>query len=174
MSQENVSQNSGTSQEQIEQSSNELSACKMQVQELQARLGYLAADFDNYRRNADKDRILWYGKAQAEVLLQVLTIVDDFDRAFEATQVPLADPTMHNLKSWIDGFSMIRQSLSKILEKYDVKEMPASGQFDPERHEALAQVQSADHASGEIVSVIRKGYLFKGAVLRTALVTVAE
>lgn len=182
MSQENVAQNEDfNQQDQVEVNagkSTELDACKDKVASLEERLRYLSADFDNYRRNADKERSQWFIRAQGEVLLELLAVVDDFDRAFDAAGKQIAKDntdlaSQFDFASWLEGFSFIKSGLEKILKKYEVEQMPTKGEFDPEKHEALQQVASDDHESGFIVSVLRKGYLYKGVVLRTAQVIVA-
>ena len=75
---------------------------------------------------------------------------------------------------WIAGFEMIQKSLNKLLEKYEVKEISDFQNFDPELHEAIAQVASDEHESGQIVNVVQKGYILKDKILRPAKVTVAK
>lgn len=178
MSEQNLSQNEQRDQEQNSEQNvehpNVLETCKKQVNSLEEQIRYLSADFENYRRNSEKDRGLWYIKAQGQVLTDILQIVDDFDRAFDVAHQQMEGGNKSELASWLEGFSFIRNALEKILAKYDVTAMEATGEFDPERHEALQQVESPDHESGSIVSVIKKGYLYKGTVLRTAQVIVAK
>ena len=78
------------------------------------------------------------------------------------------------MKSWLDGFKMIRKNLDKKLTDLGVEEVDCSGKFDPNLHEALMQVESEDHKHGEIVQVVSPGYLFGGVVIRHAKVSVAK
>lgn len=121
-----------------------------------------AADFENFKKRSEKERLMWIANAQSSVLLDVISIVDDFDRAFSSSASKDA------------GFELIYKSLQKILEKYGVQEIKDLTEFDPVKHEAILQVESADHKQDDIVQVLQKGYLFKGEVLRPAKVSVAK
>jgi len=130
-----------------------------------------AADLENYKRRVEKDQALWYKQAQERVLLDLLKVVDDFDRAQEERQDQ--EPS-EELKGWFEGFELIYKSFQKMLQQYDVDEIEQMTQFDPHLHEAVVQVDSPDHESGQIVEVLQKGYMFKDDVLRPAKVTVAK
>jgi len=127
------------------------------------------ADLDNFSKRMDKERVQWKNLAQEAMLEDILPIIDDFDRAFAAPKEEHQD-----MQQWLAGFNMIRASFYKFLDKYDVKEIPASMPFDPEYHESLMQVDSPDHKSGEIVAILQKGFTFKGQVLRPAKVSIAK
>lgn len=146
----------------------ELASCLAERDSWKEKYVRVQADLDNFSKRIEKERLQWRNTVQAALLLDILPIVDDFDRAFEQ-KVESQD-----IQSWLAGFEMIRKSLQKLLEKYDVKEIPATLPFDPEYHEALVQVESPAHASGEIVGILQKGYTFRGEVLRPAKVSVAK
>lgn len=129
------------------------------------------ADFDNFTKRIDKERIGWRTSAQATVLQDVLNIVDDFDRAFEQLHKQQSTPDM---QTWLAGFDMIRKSFYKFLDTYEIKEISASMPFDPHYHESLMQVDAPDKQSGEIVAILQKGFTFKGQILRPAKVSVAK
>lgn len=131
----------------------------------------LQADFDNFTKRNEKERIQWATAAQAALLNDILPIVDDFDRAM--AQISNKE-IVAELKTWLEGFQFIHKALYKFLEKYDVEEIPASKPFDPKYHEALVQVESPEHKSGEIVAILQKGFIYKGNVLRPAKVSVAK
>jgi len=146
----------------------EQQGCGQELAQLKEQYARTVADFDNYRKRMAKEQIAYAQAVQARVLGDVLTIVDDFERA-------LAQDVAHDdIESWLEGFSLIHASLLKMLEKYNVKPMTAYTTFDPHFHEAIAQIESADHASGQIVEVVQQGYLIGDSVLRHAKVTVAK
>ncbi|HLB40824.1 MAG TPA: nucleotide exchange factor GrpE, partial [Candidatus Babeliales bacterium] len=98
-----------------------------------------------------------------------LSTVDDFEQAFlqyEAGKNP-------ELDQWITGFKMIHQSFHDLLTKFNIKVIDASMPFNPEYHEAIAQVAAAQ-PSGTIVTVHQKGFVLGDRVLRPAKVTVAQ
>lgn len=148
--------------------SDELTACKTERDAWKEKYVRVQADLDNFTKRIDKERLQWRNTVQASLLLDILPIVDDFDRAFEQSQ------TTADMQSWMAGFEMIYKNLKKFLDKYEVKEVPASLPFDPAYHEALVQVESPAHKSGEIVAILQKGYTFRDSVLRPAKVSVAK
>lgn len=140
--------------------------------QLQAKFLYLNADFDNFRRNVTKERAQWMQTAQGKILESLLQIVDDFDRA--RADLKNAEDLSEAEKLRLEGFDLIYKSFLKILEKYEVVEIKADGEFSPLHHEAVMQVASDDIDSGNIVEVFQKGYTHKNSVLRPAKVSVAQ
>jgi len=130
----------------------------------------LTADFQNYKKRVDIDRLEWSFDAQKKVFLDLLDVKDNFDRALEQErkQENSAKAT------WIAGFEMIYQSIEKMMGRYGIKEITDFSAFNPKYHEALVQVESADHTSGDIVQVLQKGYLMHDKVIRPATVSVAK
>lgn len=156
------------SQETIQEKQNatiehRLNECLLEKDEWKDRCLLTAADFENFKRRSEKERISWITNTQASVLTDVLGIVDDFERA-------LAQPVDQSR----EGFELIYKSLQKILNKYGVQEIKEITEFDPNLHEAIMQVESPDHQSGQIVQVLQKGYRFKEQILRPAKVSVAK
>ncbi len=157
----------GTEQEMAVQ----LERCKAEVEQWKERFVHVSADLDNFTRRINKERLQWAHRSQEMILVDLLTIVDDFDRSMqEQKKLELSQ----DMKTWLSGFTMIHTALKKLLEKYDVKEITQVTVFDPVLHEALAQVDAPERKSGDIVQVMQKGYYFKDAVLRPAKVSVAK
>ena len=130
----------------------------------------LNADLQNYKRRIEKERTEWMHLAQEKVLEPMLSIADDLDRAIENSE---KNPEVAK-SAWFEGFKLIQKNLHKALADLGVQEIPVSGDFNPELHEALVQVESPDHKSGHIVQLLNKGYTLKGKVLRHAKVSVAK
>ena len=149
----------------------ELAACIQDVNDLKETCKRVAADFENFKKRVERDRIAWTKSAQAEVLRDLLPIVDDFDRAIAEYQKSQGQ-SQH--ESWIAGFELIRKTFDKFLHTYGVTEIKQMTSFDPELHEAITQVESTTHKTGEILDVVQKGYMFNGHLLRAARVTVAK
>lgn len=158
-----------------EQSSNdlqaELDACKVTSDQWQQRFIQVSADMQNYKRRMEKEQLSWTRRAQEGVLVQLLPIVDDFDRALAEQKKHAVD---QDLSAWMVGFEMISKELYKFLKSVHVTEILTSSAFDPELHEAVAQVEAPEVASGDIVEVLQKGYMLGDQVLRPAKVTVAR
>lgn len=155
------------------QPDNVLMQCQEQLALWQDKYMRLNADFDNYRKRTAKEQVLWRQNGQKEILLPLLDIVDNFDRA-------LKKDVASEQQAWQEGFILIRKALDKLLFQFGVEPMDNYQVFDPVFHEALAQVESPNHQAGAIVEVIQPGYLMKDtsinhtSVLRTAKVTIAK
>ena len=143
---------------------NELSAVKDQL----VRLG---ADFQNYKKRIEKDRSEWSQTAQARLVVELLPIIDNFDRALKEAQ---KDGIKPEFAQWLSGFELIHKTFDEFLKRNNISEIPLLEKFDPELHEALMQVDSPEHASGQIVQVLQRGFMFYNKVLRPAKVSVAK
>lgn len=149
----------------------ETEQCRAQLAKAEERIKYLYADFENFRRNTEKERAIWVSSAQARVFTDLLTVVDNFERAIDdLSGALLTEPERARLQ----GFELIYKELAAVLGRYGVAEIPVNIPFDPEKHEALVRVEGSDMASGQIVAVLQKGYLVKDTVLRPAKVSVAK
>lgn len=140
-------------------------AVEQAIAEWKQRYAYLSADFENFKRRSAKEHELMRMSIYARILKPLLLIMDDFDRACDAADTQSIA---------IEGFKFIRKSVEKLLMDSGVTEMIVEATFDPEKHEALVQVHSPEHKSGDIVAVLQKGYVFNDVVLRPAKVSVAE
>jgi molecular chaperone GrpE len=160
-------QHGDTKEQQVHE---QLKVCQAQLSEWKDKYLRVNADLDNVTRRAAKDRALSHYNAQVALLLPLLSIVDDFERALEQHNTGQSADS----KQWVDGITMIHTSLIKYLASAGVEPMTDYDHFDPEYHEALVHVASDIHTSGQIVAVLAKGYLFKGQVLRPAKVSVAK
>lgn len=154
-----------------DQENKNLENCKNELQQVRDSLLRLSADFDNYKRRIEKEKINWIEMAKSDMLLDILDIVDNFDRAMSEQK---KSDSNKDLSVWISGFEMIYKSLYKFLEQNGVKEISETTSFDPELHEAISQIESEKHKSGDIVSVLQKGFMLKDKILRPAKVIVAK
>ena len=130
----------------------------------------LTADFQNYRKRVELDRAEWSYEAQKKVFLDILDIIDNFERALDQER------KRENVEStaWLAGFELIYQSMEKMINKFGIQVITDFSTFNPKYHEALVQVDSADHNSGDIVQVFQKGYIMHERVIRPATVSVAK
>lgn len=129
----------------------------------------VSADLQNYERRVEKERARWIVEAKAEVLVPLLSTLDDVGRA-----VDFCRGQSDASKGLLEGLELVQKNLEKTFADLGVTEIDCSGQFDPDLHEALIEVESPDHTSGEIVEVVSKGYMFDSQVLRHAKVSVAK
>jgi molecular chaperone GrpE len=136
---------------------------------------HLTADLQNFKRRIEKERLEWSETAQGFVISTLLPIFEDFDRAIELAGQLSSDSSAANREaSHIEGFKLIQKNIKKALVDLGVNEIEATGEFNPEYHEALAHIDSPAHTSGNIAQVFSKGYMFKGKVLKHAQVGVAK
>jgi molecular chaperone GrpE len=146
----------------------EASQVKAERDDLYDRLLRKTAEFDNFRKRVERDRKDMIDWAAADVIGDLLTIVDDFDRAMAAPAPPEA-------QAYKAGLELIQRQLAELLKKRGVSTIEALGaDFDPHQHQAVAYEEVAGAREGEVVGVMAKGYKLGDRLLRPALVRVAK
>jgi molecular chaperone GrpE len=147
----------------------EVEELKAQVEKYKNDYLYLRAEFDNYRRNVVKERsdLIKYGCER--LVVDVLGVLDNFERALEAK------PTPENLATYTKGVEMTQTELKSVLQKYGVSEVPSKGlPFDPAIHEALSSEETDQVKPGYISRVFKKPYKLHDKVVRPGQVVVAK
>ena len=133
--------------------------------ELQDRFLRAQAEFQNFRKRVDKDRLELSEYASMEACRTLLPIIDDFERALETET---AD------KKYAQGLELIRQRLFDALKKLGLEPMVVVGEpFDPHIHHAVEMVETEDLPDHTVLAEFQRGYNFKGRLLRPAMVKVA-
>ena len=122
----------------------------------------LQADFANYRKRVDKERLAAHEITTASVLVDLLPILDDFDRAAAHNELT------GGFKAVADRFTAVTDKLG--LTKFGAEKDP----FDPNIHEAIAHETSTEVAETTVIKVLQPGYRFKERVIRVAMVVVAD
>ncbi len=124
------------------------------------------ADTLNYKRRVEQDFTQMKTLANASLIVSILPVIDDLERAF------IAMPAKLQSLSWVDGIKLIYRKLKAIMEAQGVTEIPAKGKpFDPKFHEAVTYQEGED---GIVVEELQKGYMLNGTVLRSSLVAVGK
>ena len=124
------------------------------------------ADLNNYKKRVEQERSEISQFANMAFILNLLPIVDDFERAFNTLPDKLAQLT------WIDGIRLISRKLWVTLEAQGISEIKTVGEkFDPAIHEAVRQ---GDGAEGEVIEELQKGYKLRDRLIRPALVVVGR
>lgn len=124
------------------------------------------AEFANFRRRTERDRVSQRAAVIREVIQQILPVLDNLERAVAALSVQ--DPALAG------GVDMVRGQLAQLLVGHGLVEVDTVGHpFDPNVHDAIASVPSADHAEGHVVEVVEKGYRTDQELVRAAKVVVA-
>lgn len=143
---------------------------KAQIEELNDRFLRTLAEFDNYRKRTIKERSELIQNASADMILTLLPVLDDFDRAVTAFD------NSTDLGALREGIVLVQQKLRNLLGQKGLEEMKSIGEaFDTDLHEAVAQVAAEkDEDRNKVMDEIQKGYLLNGKVLRFAKVVVAN
>ena len=138
-----------------------------------ARLRALA-EAENIRRRAEKEKADASQYAVTKFARDMLGIADNFARALAAVPTPVRDAADPQVKAVLDGVEATDRQLLQTLERYGVKAVDVSGKFDPNLHQAIAEVPGQGKPAGNIVDVVQTGYMIGDRLLRPAMVTVAK
>jgi len=126
------------------------------------------ADFDNYRKRIERERRELSEYAAADVLLELLPIIDNFERALQA-------PAGGDSEAVTRGIELIHKQMLDLLRKRGVTLIDALGaDFDPNVHQAVIHEPSDDHREGEVMQELQRGYKLGDRLLRPAMVKVAK
>jgi molecular chaperone GrpE len=138
--------------------------------ELNDRFLRLYAEFENFRRRSNKERLDLITTANASLLKDLLPIMDDFERAISNNE------TATEIEGVKEGFTLIFNKFKNTIESKGLKQMEAKGQpFDSELHEAIANIPAADETQkGMVIDDVEKGYFLGEKVIRYAKVVVGQ
>jgi molecular chaperone GrpE len=148
-------------------------ALRAERDDLYDRLLRTTADFDNYRKRIDRERRETSQAAAADLIGDLLPIVDDLERARSASAGVIADS--EGAAALQRGVELIHRQLLEVLRRRGVEPFDSVGQeFDPAWHEAIAHEPGSDRPEGEILGEVRRGYRLGQKLLRPAQVRVAK
>ena len=151
-----------------------LEALKAEVETLKDQRLRALAEAENMRRRADKERKDAEVYGITKFARDMLGIADNFSRALAACPPAVRDAADPQVKAVLDGVEATDRQLLASLERYGVKAVDVSGKFDPNLHQAIAEVPGNGKAPGDIVDVVQTGYMIGDRLLRPAMVTVAR
>ncbi|SFV64183.1 Heat shock protein GrpE [hydrothermal vent metagenome] len=129
------------------------------------------ADFENTKKRLAKDKSAAISYANENFAKDILAVVDSFEQALASINSANEDNSSEVLEKMKEGIHLTYEQLKKVLEKNSIKEIENNGAYDPNLHQAVMQVDSQEHESGEIVQVLQKGYTIKDRVLRPSMVS---
>jgi molecular chaperone GrpE len=149
---------------------NELGKAKESSESSLNKMRYLMADFDNYRKQMEKQLSSKAESIKAELLLKFLNIRDDYLRALSVARQSKSQQVVV-----IEGLEGILKNIDSLLASEGVREIEAVGTpFDPNVHDAIAYSALDDLAENTVTAEIRKGYMLNGRVLRPSLVEISK
>jgi molecular chaperone GrpE len=139
-------------------------------QELNDKFLRLFSEFDNYKKRTNKEKIDLIGTASEKVIVALLPVVDDFERAIQYNQ------KVDEVNTLKDGFEIIYNKLKSILTRFEVEEIQSMGEvFNTDFHEAITHFPAPnDDMKGKVMDVTEKGYKMKEKVIRFSKVIVAN
>jgi molecular chaperone GrpE len=153
----------------LERLRGELEAARQDAADMRAAWQRSAADFANYKRRTEREREEMLGLANAVLLVKLLDVVDDYDRALATVPKELSH------FGWIDGLGLIEAKLRALLDSEGVRPIEALGKlFDPREHEAVIHEETTSAPDGTVIGELQRGYRIRDRVLRPSLVNVAN
>jgi molecular chaperone GrpE len=156
---------SGSGSEQFEQA---LAAKADEVKNLNDRYLRLAAEFENYKRLAQRDQREQAKFANENILKELLPVIDNLQRAVNFSK------SVTGCDQLIEGVQLTLKQFIETLSKFGIKQITSIGEpFDPSRHQAVATIPSNDQPEHTIIQEHQPGYLLHDRILRAAMVTVA-
>ncbi|MEY4992495.1 MAG: hypothetical protein RI948_1377 [Bacteroidota bacterium] len=157
---QDVQENPQTSEQQDEQL----------IDEYKDKFVRLYAEFDNYRRRTNEEKLNLIASAGKDVISSMLPVLDNFERAIATNE------NLEDLAAIKEGFNLIFNQLKGILESKGLKPMEAKGlTFDSDLHEAIANIPAPEDAmKGKVIDDVEKGYFLNDKVLRFAKVVVGQ
>ena len=157
-----------------ENSEDEVTQLKELVKEWEDKFLRTHADFENSKRLLAKDKAAAVSYANESFANDMLSVVDSFESALATIEATNSEESSDVLDKIKEGLELTYAQLTKVLEKNGIKGVEVEGEFNPDVHQAIMQVESEDKKSGEIVQVLQKGYTIKERLLRPAMVSTAK
>lgn len=151
--------------------SEDIDAAKAEAAASADRLSRLQADWENYRRRTERDRVTERERACEGLVKDLLPAIDDLERAIQHAQASAEGNEV--AQQLADGVSAVHEKVVSVLERQGVEVIDPAGQpFDPMDHQAVGRVENADEYDETVADVYQKGYRMGGKVVRPAMVTV--
>ncbi len=149
-----------------------MSPAEEKLAEANDRYLRLMADFDNFRKRAAKERLDAQAYAVEDVIREVIPVIDNLERALAASQEGTG---AEGVAGVVKGVELTLRMFQGVLAKFGVERIKAAGEpFDPNRHEALMQVESEDVAVETVAEEFEPGYMVRGRIVRPARVKVLK
>jgi molecular chaperone GrpE len=175
MADNDESRSDGQANDNADDGADELTRLRNEIAELKDKLLRALAETENTRRRAERDRLEASQYAMTRFARDMLTIADSFGRALAACPPKLLAAADPQLRAVIEGVDATERQLLSTLERYGVRPIDTSdGKFDPNLHQAIAEVPAAGKPKGTIVDVVQAGFMIGDRLLRPAMVTIAR
>ncbi len=151
----------------------ELEQCQQELAEQKDKFLRAHADFENMKKRLEKEKTNALIYANEAFAKDLLTVLDTFENALAS--IDKVESNSEDAISKIkEGMVLTYEQLLSILKKHGVEEVVCEGEFNPEHHQAVTQMDSEKHNSGDIVQVLQKGYKLKERLLRPSMVATCK
>jgi len=152
----------------------ETEALQRELADTRDQMMRIAADFDNFKKRTERERSKLLKYAGENILRDLLSTVDNLDRAIEQGSAAAEDKGKQ-LQAMVQGVELTRKGLVATLERFGVEPLAAIGlPFNPDEHDALTMEASADMAANHVLREFLRGYRFQDRILRHAQVVVSS
>jgi molecular chaperone GrpE len=153
----------------------EITALKEEAAALKDRLLRTAAEMDNLRKRAEREKAEATLYAASNFARDLLGVADSMERALAAVPPGEREAASESLKNMLTGIELTDRELLNVFQRHNIRRLDAVGQkFDPHYHQAMFEVPTADYPPGTVVQEIQKGFVVGERVLRPAMVGVAK
>ncbi|HGZ70439.1 MAG TPA: nucleotide exchange factor GrpE [Nitratifractor sp.] len=170
--QENIEDQETQEKSETSQEVDELTKCQEELAGERDKFLRAHADFENMKKRIEKEKhnaLIYANEAFAKDLL---TVLDTFENGLKSVeQVDANETAIEEIKK---GMILTYEQLLSILKKHGIEEVECEGEFNPEFHQAVTQMDSEEHNSGDIVQVLQKGYKLKERLLRASMVATCK
>jgi len=164
---ENLKNEISSLKKEIGELKRQVQASDKEAEEYLDHLKRLKAEFENYKKRMVRERQQIINWTVEDLIKEFLPILDDLERALDSTK------RSKDFSSLVEGVQMVYDHFRKLLKDKGVEQIPAEGQeFDPHFHEAIQGCESDKYPDNVVIEEMRKGYTFKGKVLRPSMVKV--
>ncbi|MCP4543304.1 MAG: nucleotide exchange factor GrpE [Chloroflexi bacterium] len=169
LTEEKVGEEETEERDELESTKEELEKAQSQATEYLDGWQRTQAEFSNYKKRQEAERMQMMVLANAALLRKLLPVVDDFARAMNTL------PANSGQETWFEGITLIQHKLESVIESEGVKLVETEGlAFDPRYHEAVTYEEAEGYEDGQIIGEVQRGYVLGERVLRPALVRVAK
>jgi molecular chaperone GrpE len=173
--QENVEETTESNEEPKELSAEEkIAELEAKLKESEDKYFRVHADFENIKKRLEKEKYQAIDYASEKFAKDLLAPIDTLEMALAAEEAAKDMPAEELLAKLKEGVELTIKNFYTAFEKHDITLVETDGEFDPNFHDAVMQVDSPDHETGQIVQRLQKGYKFKDRLLRAAMVSIAN
>lgn len=149
-----------------------ITSLEQQLKESEDKYLRVHADFENIKKRLEREKYQAIDYASEKFAKDLLAPIDTLEMALQSANVDLDAAEL--LKKLKEGIELTIKNFNTTFEKHNISKIETDGEFDPNVHNAVMQVDSADHESGQIVAELQKGYMLKDRLLRPSMVSIAN